>query len=227
MAVLRLASFAALGAALVLGLALVTGWPERRRAEPPDPLGPDRIAAGPASDSAPRTAPAPTADSEPGELEAADAGARRPVAANPGRDWRHSGDPEEALEPLERLPTRIDYPLLSKYVATPMSEIPHDLVAAWDELPDSEELGERRVLVVVVDPTISDADLEALARDVRARHRDADFLRLRVFDSRTAAGRPSWTDGGASRRAHLVADLRRSARSGREQLDVRGRSVAP
>ena len=57
------------------------------------------------------------------------------------------------------------------------------------------------------------------------RGTEAEVLRVRIFDSRAAATRPSWTDGGAARKAHLVADLYRS--EDRERLLMRGVEVEP
>ena len=77
----------------------------------------------------------------------------------------------------------------------------------------------------MVEPGLSDARVGQLVRDLRARHREAEALRIRIFDSREAATRPSWTDGGATRRAHLLADLYRDG--DRERLLLRGVEVDP
>ena len=131
----------------------------------------------------------------------------------------------ESEEVLSRLPTRIDYPLQEKYRDQVWSDVPHELLAAHDGSQEHEGEGARRRFVAVVEPGLSDTQLERLVRDVRARHRDAEVLRIRVFDSRDAATKPSWTDGGAARKAHLLADLFRAP--GRERFLVRGREVDP
>lgn len=131
----------------------------------------------------------------------------------------------ESQETLASLPTRIDYPLLDKYRNQVWSDVPYELVAAHDELVGEEAEGARRLFVAVVDPKLSDGQIERLVRDFRARHREAKMLRIRIFDSREAASRPSWSDGGAARREHLVADLYREP--GRERFLVRGREVRP
>lgn len=126
---------------------------------------------------------------------------------------------------LATLPTRIQYPLQEKYRDQVWSDVPHELVAAHDGLEEQEGEGARRLFIALVEPGLSDEQIERLVRDFRARHREAEVLRIRVFDDREAAGRPSWTDGGAALREHLVADLYREP--GRERFVVRGREVNP
>ena len=87
------------------------------------------------------------------------------------------------------------------------------------------QLGDKRAFILVVDPQLSDRELADLARDVRDSHLDADWLTLRIFDSAAAATRPSWTDGGKSRQAHLVAELRRNTAGQGEWLKVRGQEL--
>lgn len=131
----------------------------------------------------------------------------------------------ESREVLARLPTEIDYPFQEKYAGETWSEVPHELIAAHDGQQEHEGEGARRLFIAVVEPDLPDAEVEQLVRDLRARHREAEALRVRVFDSHEAARRPSWTDGGAARKAHLVGDLYRDGE--RERLLVRGREVAP
>jgi hypothetical protein len=116
----------------------------------------------------------------------------------------------------------IAYPRSEKLTQRPLSTIPHHVVGAWDDAPDSPELGSRRAFILVVEPDLSDGDLANLARDVRDSHRDAEWLTLRIFDHRGAATRPSWTDGGRSQATHLVAELRRNTAGQGESLTVRG-----
>ena len=137
-------------------------------------------------------------------------------------DRRAAGGP--AGERADRLPTRIEYPVLAKYASQSFSDVPHRIVGAVDEREDERE-GERRLFVAVVAPERTDAEIEALVRDLQVRHRDARVLRVRVFDADEAAARPSWTDGGAERDAHLVAELIRDPSTTR--LRVRNREVAP
>lgn len=107
------------------------------------------------------------------------------------------------------LPERIDYPVADKYVSESLSGVPHTLIGAWDARPEQDAWADMRVFVTVVDPGLSDADLERLLRDADVRHRDAGYLRVQVYDAEWAARRPSWTDDAASRREHLVAELMR------------------
>lgn len=125
----------------------------------------------------------------------------------------------------ESLPARIDYARLEKIAAE--SPIPHRTVGAWDEAPGSASPGARRALVVVVDPTISDADLEALARDLRAQHTDARILNVRIFDSEDGARRAGWVDGGALAHEHLVAQVSIHSALGLDAIRVRGRRIEP
>lgn len=194
-----------------LGVALREGRSPSRDAPVAPPAPPDRPLTPPAPAAAP-PAPAPEA-------------AAPPPAGDPLHDWRHSGDPDEDPEALGRLPTRIDYPLLEKYTGVSLSDVPHTLIAAWDEEAEHPEPGTRRMFIAVVPPGLSDGDLERLLRDAFARHRDARTVGLRVFDSVEAAHRPSWTDGGASRETHLVAELRYNERNERPWIRVRGRQI--
>jgi hypothetical protein len=123
------------------------------------------------------------------------------------------------------MPTSIDYPLQEKYAGARWSDVPHRLLAAHDEAGETGAEGARRLFIAVVEPGLPDAELARLVRDLRARHRDAEMLRIRVFDSAIAAKTPSWSDAGASRDAHLVADLLRERE--RERMLVRGREVEP
>lgn len=199
-----------LGGALAAFLSLQVA--QRRVARDERPAGP------------PAGAPAaPTASPPPAELPP-------PAASGPDADlgdWRRSAQPGEDREKLAALPTEIDYPRFEKYAGASFSAVPHRLVAAWDDRPDDAAFGPRRMFIAVVDPSIDDASLETLLRDMRDRHRDAEILGVRVFDSLEAARRPSWTDQGRSRDAHLVAELRRDAVHGRETLRVRGREIEP
>ena len=131
----------------------------------------------------------------------------------------------ESEEILATLPTRIDYPLQDKYREQVWSDIPHELIAAYDGLEASNTEGSRRLFIAVVSPELPDAHIAQLVRDLRARHRDAEVLRVRIFDSQAAATHPSWTNGGATRKAHLVANLYRNG--DREQFLLRGIEVDP
>ena len=97
----------------------------------------------------------------------------------------------EAEEILWTLPTRIDYPLQDKYREQVWSDVPHELIAAYDGLEASNTEGSRRLFIAVVSPELSDAHISQLVRDLRARHQDAEVLRIRIFDSQAAATHPS------------------------------------
>ena len=131
----------------------------------------------------------------------------------------------ESKEILATLPTRIDYPLQDKYREQVWSDVPHELIAAYDGLEASNTEGSRRLFIAVVSPELSDAHIAQLVRDLRARHQDAEVLRVRIFDSQAAATHPSWTNGGATRKAHLVANFYRNG--DRERFLLRGIEVDP
>jgi hypothetical protein len=118
-------------------------------------------------------------------------------------------------------------PLEAKLAEEPLSEVPHQVVGAWDEQPDSARLGSHRTFVAVVDPSISNSELEAFLRDIRQKHRDAEVLDVRVYDSAEAARRPSYLDGGEMRQRHLVAEIKRNDRLAFESIEIRGVPVAP
>lgn len=139
-------------------------------------------------------------------------------------------DPLEPEASLPRVllggqPTRLDYPLQEKFQGQVWSDVPYELIAAHDGKPEEAGEGSRRLFIALVAPDLSDALLERLVGDLRERHRDARFLRIRIFDSREAAMRPSFRDDGAARDTHLLADLFREP--GRERLLLRGVEVRP
>jgi hypothetical protein len=81
--------------------------------------------------------------------------------------------------------------------------------------------------VLTVSPGQSDASLEALARDVRARNLDARILEVRIYDDAAAAIAPRVIDAGQVSRAHLVAEVKRNAAANLDVVRVRGRDLAP
>ena len=101
------------------------------------------------------------------------------------------------------------------------------MLGAWDDASDAGERGERRAFILLVDPELTDAQLEDLVRDVLDRNRDAAFVNLRVFDSEEAAVTPSHTDGGRFAYSHMVATLRHNTQSGSSAMQIRGRGVQP
>jgi hypothetical protein len=134
---------------------------------------------------------------------------------------------EEPASPLEQEPQpgEVSMPIQAKLVAEPLSEVPHEVIGAWDEQPDSPRPGSHRTFVAVVNPGISDSELEALLRDIRQRNRGAEVLDVRVYDSAEAARRPSYLDGGALRQRHLVAEIKRNDRLSFESIEIRGAAL--
>lgn len=207
---------AALAVAVAVRWQGATGSGERAAKPAPTSAAPQRSAATvPDGVAVDRSEPELEAEPEP-ELPVV------PRAALADRRDLGTGESEETLASL---PTRIDYPLQDKYRNQVWSDVPYELLAAQDDREGEQAEGARRLFVAVVDPKLSDGQIERLVRDFRARHREAEVLRIRIFDSREAASRPSWSDGGAARREHLVADLYREP--GRERFLLRGREVRP
>jgi len=125
----------------------------------------------------------------------------------------------------ESMPAEIEFARLEKLSAE--SDVPHEMVGAWDEAPESSTPGQRRAFVVVVKPDIGDAALEALARDLRDQNRDARVLNVRIFDSEEGARRAAWVDGGALAYRHLVAQVNVNEGLGLDVIRVRGRRIEP
>jgi len=125
-------------------------------------------------------------------------------------------EPAAAGAPVARLRRE------AKLADEPLSEVEHEVVGAWDERGDAPELGAHRVLVAVVSPNARDAEIERLLRDARARHRDAEILDVRVYDSGVAAAQAGWL---GERR--LVGEVKRNDRLGYDAMTVRGRAVEP
>jgi len=165
--------------------------------------------------------------------EATDTPAAAPGTPQPltAEDWEAAlgGDPEPVSEDVPAPPATgtLSMPIAAKLAPEPLSAVPHELVGAWDDLPDSERPGAHRAIVAVVDPNVSDKDLEQLVWDIREQHRGAEILDVRVYDSAEAASRSSAGDGAAERASHLVAGVKRNDRLGYDEVTVRGRNVGP
>lgn len=134
------------------------------------------------------------------------------------------GEPPSDDAP-EALPAEIDYARLEKLSAE--SDVPHRTLGAWDESPEDPTPGQRRSFVVVVEPGLGDAELEALARDLHRQHADARILTVRIFDSEKGARRAGWVDGGALAHQHLVAQVHRNEALGLDVIRIRGRRIEP
>jgi hypothetical protein len=122
---------------------------------------------------------------------------------------------------------KVEFPVYEKLASAPLSREPYRLLGAWDEDEQSSAPGLRRAFVLAVAPSQSDASLEALARDVRARNRDALILDVRIYDDPNAATAPRVVDGGRLARAHLVAEIQRNEGAGLDVIRVRGRALEP
>lgn len=173
--------------------------------------------------------PAPASTPVAGEEETpaiAESTTPRPLTA---KEWETAlgGEPELVSEevPPPRTAVTTAMPIAEKLAREPLSTVPHELVGAWDEAPDSEHPGTHRAFVAVVDPGIPPRELEQLVWDIRERHRGAEVLDIRVFDSAAAAANSSGVDGAASRARHLVADVKRNDRLGFDQTTVLGQII--
>ena len=173
------------------------------------------------SGSVPATPPAATrwatptsvADREPAALP-------EPGLPEPDLDEAPGDSLPEASGPAH---LRID----PKLADEPLSEVPHRVLGAWDDQPETPEAGLHRVFVVVVDPKTPTGTLEALVRDIRDRHRDAEVLDVRVYgDADSATGGAQGTAGEGNREL-LLADVKRNDRLGYDEVRVRGASIAP
>ncbi|MGH0028164.1 MAG: hypothetical protein ACQGVC_00105 [Myxococcota bacterium] len=207
---------------VVIGIVLVaTGslwFGERQRAAPPPSPAPPAEADAEREPAPPLPEPVVALPEEAAAEEGVD------LPALNLADLRDMGT-GESPEVLARMPTTVDYPLEEKYRGQSWSSVDYELVAAHDGTPEAEGEGPRRLFIAVVEPGLSDERVERLVRDIRARHRGAETLRIRVFDSKQAALTPSWTDAGDARKQHLVADFLREP--GRERMLIRGREVQP
>ena len=133
----------------------------------------------------------------------------------------------EPEKPPAGAPYEVELPVYDKLVAAPLSGEPHQVLGAWDEDAQSSRAGERRAFVLAVSPNQSDESLEALARDVRARNRDARILDVRIYDDAGAARGPRVIDSGRRARAHLVAEVQRNEAAGLDVIRVRGHALQP
>jgi hypothetical protein len=139
------------------------------------------------------------------------------------------GEPETAAEAAPAAPAMgtISMPIAEKLVPDRLTEVPHELIGAWDDAPGSSRPGAHRTIVAVVDGSMPSRELEQLVWDIRDYHRGAEVLDVRVYDSAEAATRSSARDGGGDRKSHLVADVKRNDRLGVDQITLYGRVVGP
>lgn len=100
---------------------------------------------------------------------------RRPGEAETDSDAEASEKP--GAPPFVERPYLIDEKLLPP---EPLSEVPHDVRVAWDDAPDLNAPGDKVRFELEVDPLISDAELQTLVLDVRARFPDTPFLIVKV-----------------------------------------------
>lgn len=131
----------------------------------------------------------------------------------------------EGREELETIPPTVEYPRLDKLVAEPLSPVRHEVVGAWDEDRESDVPGRRRAFVLVVPPNATNAEIEGLARDVRARHRDASILDVRIYDDVRATLQSRALDGGRLAFQHLVGEVKRNEALDLDVIRVRGERV--
>lgn len=131
----------------------------------------------------------------------------------------------EGEEELETIPPTVQYPVQEKLVQEPLSPVRHEVVGAWDEDRESDVPGRRRAFVLVVPPEASDAEIETLARDVRARNRGASILDVRIYDDARATLQSRALDGGRLAFQHLVGEVKRNEALDLDVIRVRGRKI--
>jgi hypothetical protein len=177
-------------------------------AEPGPPAAPDEPA-GETTAAPAAPPPTPTASTAgPAQAAAAASSRAAPAETYPGDDHEHHvEDPTGDLELYER---------------RPMSAVPHRVVRGWGARGSGRPTGAVGAFVVV-DPEISDAELEALAEDIRRYHGDATALSVRILDSEHAATYDRHSDGGALAAAHLVGRISRNEQLGTDRVEIRGR----
>lgn len=194
---------------LVLGIGALLVWVlvvwQRDHAAPP------RERAAPAGTTRELAAPEPAPGPAP-------PGAQASVP----RETAHANEPAP-LEPAAPPRSRV----AAKFARESLSDVPHELLGAWDDAPDAPEPGAHRTFVIVVDPSISSAELASLTRDIRDRHRDAEVLDVRIYDVPASVIDMGGVIQGEGRKQHLVADLKRNDRLSFEQMRIRGTVVTP
>ena len=112
----------------------------------------------------------------------------------------------EAAIRATRLPSELRYPIEAQYADAPRSDVPHQLIAAYDQSPGTTR-GTRRLFILAVPPDTTTEALERLVTDLRTHHLDATALRIRVYDSVAAARFPA--QAGVSTDPHLIASYSR------------------
>lgn len=146
----------------------------------------------------------------------------RQVESAPSEEDEAQADAPPALPP-----TRVEYTVARKYEEQKLSEVDHRMLGAWDDARDTQTPGRHRSFVLIVEPDLSDRQLESLARDVHQLHHDADRLDVRIYDRENAATDARVTDGGRYAHAHQVAQVKRHRGLNVDVIRVRGRIVGP
>jgi hypothetical protein len=172
--------------------------------------------AGPVRDNLPTAGETTLPALEAGELEDLPSAGVPEASPPPAQPAAPTGPDPDAAAGTVRM--RVD----PKLAGEPLSEVPHRVLGAWDDQPDAPDAGPHRVFVLVVDPDLSTGRLEALVRDIRDRHRDAEVLDVRVYGAEataTGVGHGTAGEGGAGQ---LLANVKRNDRLGYDEISVRG-----
>lgn len=116
-------------------------------------------------------------------------------------------------------------PLSEESRAELLSDVPHRVLREVRSESGADTSGDHRLFIAVVDPGLATRDLERLVRDLRAAHRRAAVLDIRIYDSEQAALAGRRGAGQIEERRHRVAELRRNDRLGVDVARIRGTSI--
>jgi len=147
----------------------------------------------------------------------------RPVTVpSPGRAVSDQRAPVEedgnAVEPPREA--------VAPVTAAPLSAVPHRVLKAWGGKAKTQGRGSFG-LTVIVDPSITDAELKSLSRDILSKYGDAQILSARIFDAEAAARYDIDSDGGALYNKHLVGHILVNENFGKRKVRIRGEWVDP
>lgn len=112
----------------------------------------------------------------------------------------------------------------------PRTEVPHRVEKAWGRGPDGRAPAAVG-LSIVVDPSITNAELEDLSRDVLTANEDARMMHVRIYDSAEAMSPAAHAAHDPAIAEHTVGEIWVNPKPSRfmpkRRIKIRGENIDP
>jgi len=132
---------------------------------------------------------------------------------------------ELVAPPEEGISERSDAPPAAGLATPPpMSRVSHRVARSWGRDTEGRPKGALG-LTVIVDPSISNAEIFLLAEDIIDANSDAEIMNVQIFDSEEAASPEAHSAHDPLIRDHMVGQVFVNGRSGIRKVKVRGEVV--